>query len=85
MARDHHELSSIFLLRVILTELTSAEYFVNYKACLGDNYITLMCFMLAWLIYIYTSLNFLMQGFWRSLETNSPDPSQFTFQCNSQY
>jgi len=47
MARDHHELSSIFLLRVILTELTSAEYFVNYKACLGDNYITLMCFMLA--------------------------------------
>lgn len=47
IARDHQELSSVFLLRAILTELTSAEFSVSYKACLGDSYILLMCFMLA--------------------------------------
>lgn len=47
IARDHRELSSVFLFRLILTDLTSTEFSVNYKACLGDNYIPLMCFMLA--------------------------------------
>lgn len=43
---DCWELSSVFLLRVILTELTSAEFSVNYKDCLGDSYNPSMCFML---------------------------------------
>lgn len=46
ITRDHQELSSVLLFRLILTELTSTEFSVNYKACFGDNYIPLMCFML---------------------------------------
>lgn len=58
ITRNHQELSSVFLLGPILTELTSAEFSVKYKACLGDNYPPLRCFY-ACVIDIYTSLNFL--------------------------
>lgn len=46
IARSHWELSSVFHFRLILTELISSEFSVNYKACSGDNYIPLMYFML---------------------------------------
>lgn len=54
-ARGMGELSSVFFLSVILTELTSVELSVTYKlsmTCLGDNYICLEYFMLQWLIDI---------------------------------
>lgn len=58
ITRNHQEPSSVFLFRPILTELNSAEFSVKYKACLGDNYLPLMCFY-AGVIDIYTSLNIL--------------------------
>lgn len=61
ISRNHREHSSAFLFRLILTEISSTEFSVNYNACLGGNYISLMCFMLAWLMHIYTCLNFLMR------------------------
>lgn len=56
--RNNQELSSVFLFRYFLTEETSAEFSVKYKACLGDSYLPLMCFYVC-VIDIYTSLNFL--------------------------
>lgn len=49
-AREMGELSHVFLLSVILTELTSAELSVTYKACLGDKYNYLEYLVLEWLI-----------------------------------
>lgn len=46
IARDLGEVSSVFFLGAILTGLASAEFSVNYKACLGDNYICLMCLVM---------------------------------------
>lgn len=46
IARDLGEVSSVFFLGAILTGLTSAEFSVNYKACLGDNCICLMCLVM---------------------------------------
>lgn len=47
ISRNHREHSSAFLLRLILTAISSAEFSVNCKACWGGNYISLMCSMLA--------------------------------------
>lgn len=46
IARGMRKLSNVFFLSVILTELTSDELSVTYKACLGDNYICLEYLML---------------------------------------